>query len=103
MIQLMERDVARAQGERSQEEKHKLQNDIKDLDAKRKEYKSNLTKLVNSNNQLKDEKRIIQRTIEKLTTQKASLDTQIHELTLGNQMAAIDKGKVEQIKEKTLV
>jgi coiled-coil domain-containing protein 39 len=99
----MERNVARAQGERSQEETEKLKKDIADQEAKRKEYKSNLTQLVNSNKQLQDEKRIIERTIEKLNHQKQSLDTQIHELTLGNSMAAVDKSKVEQRKEKTLV
>lgn len=65
-IQLMERNVARAQGERSQEETEKLKKDINDQEAKRKEYKANLTQLVNSNKQLQDEKRIIERTIEKL-------------------------------------
>lgn len=48
----MERKVARAQGERSQEEMQKLTKDIDDKKAQQKEQKENLQKLLNSNKSL---------------------------------------------------
>lgn len=51
-IQQMERKVARAQGERSQEETQKLTTDIKDLTKTQEEHQKNLNKLLTSNKQL---------------------------------------------------
>ena len=65
-IQHMERKVARAQGERSQEELQKLQQDIEKAQKELDSNKENLRLLVTSNKQLQDERRIIERVIEKL-------------------------------------
>lgn len=51
-IQQMERKVARANGERSQEELQKLTKEIADLTKTQDEHKGNLHKLVTSNKQL---------------------------------------------------
>jgi hypothetical protein len=59
--------------------------------------------LVISNKQLVDEKRNIERVIEKVRQQRATLDTQIQELKLENEMATNDVESVQKAKEKTLV
>lgn len=59
--------------------------------------------LVVSNKQLIDEKRNIERVIEKVRQQRSTLETQIQELKLENEMATNDLGKVQETKEKTLV
>lgn len=99
----MERRVARAQGERSQEELQKLTKEIADLTKTQDEQKENLHKLVTSNKQLQDERRIIERVIEKLQKSKAGLQNTIDELDLINKLAEVDLGKVSSQKEKTLV
>jgi hypothetical protein len=50
--------------------------------------------LVTSNKQLQDERRIIERVIEKLTTQRTALESTIQELILENEMAGVDLSKV---------
>jgi len=52
---------------------------------------------------LQDERRIIERLIEKLQKSKATLESTIQELNLENEMAAVDLAKVSHQKEKTLV
>ncbi len=99
----MERKVARAQGERSQEELQKLQQDIEKAQKELDSNKENLRLLVTSNKQLQDERRIIERVIEKLTTQRGTLESTIQELILENEMAGVDLSKVTHQKEKTLV
>ena len=59
--------------------------------------------LVISNRQLFDEKRNIEKVIEKVRSQRANLETQIQELRLENEMATNDLDAVQQEKEKTLV
>lgn len=59
--------------------------------------------LVISNRQLFDEKRNIEKVIEKVRSQRANLETQIQELRLENEMATNDLEAVQQEKEKTLV
>lgn len=59
--------------------------------------------LVISNKQLVDEKRNIERVIEKVRGQRSTLETQIQELKLENEMATNDLSRVKQVKEKTLV
>ncbi len=56
-----------------------------------------------SNKLLQDERRIIERVIEKLKASKDTLVSTIQELELENEMAALDLAKVSQIKEKKLV
>ena len=71
----MERKVSRAQGERSQEEQKRLQQEIDTADAELKKQKKQLDMLVISNKQLVDEKRNIERVIEKVHTQREALET----------------------------
>ena len=59
--------------------------------------------LIVSNKQLVDEKRNIERVIEKVRSQRATLETQIQELKLENEMAGNDLLAVQGTKEKTLV
>lgn len=59
--------------------------------------------LVVSDKQLIDEKRNIERVIDKVRAQRATLTTQIQELKLENEMATIDLTSVQGTKEKTLV
>jgi hypothetical protein len=73
----MERKVSRAQGERSQEEQKRLQQEIDTADIELKKQKKQLDMLVISNKQLVDEKRNIERVIEKVHSQRDNLNTQI--------------------------
>lgn len=57
----------------------------------------------NSNKQLEDERRTIERTINKIRDNKMTLETQIQELQLENNMASSDLEKVIKTKEQTLV
>lgn len=59
--------------------------------------------LIISNKQLIDEKRNIERVIDKVRAQRSTLETQIQELKLENEMATNDLGSVQANKEKTLV
>lgn len=73
----MERKVSRAQGERSQEEQKRLQQEITTAQAELDKQKKQLDMLIVSNKQLVDEKRNIERVIEKVRSQRATLETQI--------------------------
>ena len=89
-IQQMERRVAKMQGERSLEEQKRLQQEITTATAELDKQKKSLDMLVVSNKQLVDEKRNIERVIEKVRSQRANLETQIQELRLENEMATND-------------
>ena len=102
-IQDMERKVARQLGERSQEEMKKLNDEIEMLKKQQESSKENLNKLVTSNKQLQDERRIIERQIEKLEASKTTLKSTIDELNLINVLAETDLKKVTEQKEKKLV
>jgi hypothetical protein len=102
-IQDMERKVARQLGERSQEEMKKLNDEIEMLKKRQEESKENLNKLVTSNKQLQDERRIIERQIEKMQASKTTLQSTIDELNLINILAETDLKKVTDQKEKKLV
>lgn len=73
----MERKVSRAQGERSHEEQKRLQQEITTAQAELDKQKKQLDMLIVSNKQLVDEKRNIERVIEKVRSQRATLETQI--------------------------
>ena len=102
-IQQMERKVSRASGERSQEETKRLQQEILEVQEELDKKKESLQKLTISNKQLEDERRNIERTINKVKDQRFTLFTQIEELQLENEMANGDLEKVLKGKEKTLV
>jgi hypothetical protein len=59
--------------------------------------------LTTSNKQLEDERRNIERTINKSKDQKNTLAITIQELKLENEMASGDVEKILKKKEKTLV
>merc|ERR1719230_1742739 len=92
----MERKVSKAQGERTLEETKLLQNEIANNQQEYDKQKKQLDMLVVSNKQLIDEKRNIERVIEKVRTQRSTLETQIQELKLENEMATNDLGKVQE-------
>jgi len=102
-IQQMERKVSRALGERSQEEQKRLQNEIITAQQELDKQKKQLDMLIVSNKQLVDEKRNIERVIEKVRSSRGILETQIQELRLENEMATNDLTAVQARKEKTLV
>jgi coiled-coil domain-containing protein 39 len=102
-IQQMERKVSRASGERSQEETKRLQQEILEVQEELDKKKEALQKLTISNKQLEDERRNIERTINKIKDQRFTLTSQIQELKLENEMANGDLEKVLKNKEKTLV
>jgi coiled-coil domain-containing protein 39 len=99
----MERKVSRASGERSQEETKRLQQEILEVQEELDKKKEALQKLTISNKQLEDERRNIERTINKIKDQRFTLTSQIQELKLENEMANGDLEKVLKNKEKTLV
>jgi chromosome segregation ATPase len=99
----MERKVARAQGERSQEETTKLQKEIAQEQAKLAKQQEDLRLLVTSNKQIEDEHRNIKREIELANIKLKQLQVQIQELEVENDMARNDLNKVALKKEKTLV
>ena len=99
----MERKVAKASGERSMEETKRLQIEIVQLQAALDKQKEQLQMLIDSNKQLEDEKRNIERNINKVHDSRNNLETQIQELKLENEMANGDVDKVQKRKEKTLV
>jgi uncharacterized membrane-anchored protein YhcB (DUF1043 family) len=99
----MERKVSRALGERSQEEQKRLQNEIITAQQELDKQKKQLDMLIVSNKQLVDEKRNIERVIEKVRSSRGILETQIQELRLENEMATNDLTAVQARKEKTLV
>ena len=73
----MERKVSRAQGERSHEEQKRLQQEITTAQAELDKQKKQQDMLIASTKQLVDEKRKIARLIEKVRSQRATLETQI--------------------------
>jgi chromosome segregation ATPase len=99
----MERKVARAQGERSQEETTKLVKEIAQEQAKLAKQQEDLRLLVTSNKQIEDEHRNIKREIELANIKLKQLQVQIQELEVENDMARNDLNKVALKKEKTLV
>ena len=69
--------MSRAQGERSQEETKRLQQEISTASAELEKQKKQLEMLITSNKQLIDEKRNIERVIDKVRAQRSNLETQI--------------------------
>lgn len=90
-------------GNRTEEEKSKLQKEIDALTKDLEKAKKDLQLLTTSNKQLKDEIRNIERVIVKVRSEKQVLDSVIGELKLENEMARGDLESVIKKKEKTLV
>lgn len=90
-------------GVRSEEEKSKLDKEIKQLQKDKERADKDLQLLTTSNKQLKDECRNIDRVIEKAKIDKQKYDSIIGELKLENEMARGDLETVIKNKERTLV
>jgi len=99
----MNRMVARAQGERSQEETEKLDAEIKVAKEQVEKQEENFRLLNTSNRKLNDELEYIKKTIAKVTEERGNLDIQYKELILENEMTQRDLDKVIKTKESTLV
>jgi len=69
--------VSRAQGDRSQEEQKKLQAEIVEAQTQLDKQKKQLDMLNISNKQLVDEKRNIERVIDKVRAQRSTLEITI--------------------------
>lgn len=95
--------VARAQGERSQEETEKLDAEIKVAKEQVEKQEENFRLLNTSNRKLADELEYIKKAIAKVTEERANLDVQYKELILENEMTQRDLDKVIKTKESTLV
>jgi len=95
--------VARAQGERSQEETEKLDAEIKVAKEQVEKQEENFRLLNTSNRKLNDELEYIKKTIAKVTEERGNLDIQYKELILENEMTQRDLDKVIKTKESTLV
>lgn len=102
-IQLMERKVQRARGERTAEEKRDLEIEIKKAEEERDQKLNEHKLLSKSLRQLDDDLRAISRNLTLITDENKKLITSIEELTLENDMTAQDLGKVVKVKEDTLV
>ena len=74
-IQQMERKVARAQGQRSQEEQQRLEKEIEKAQSNLNSKKEELRLLNTSNKQLQDERRNIERVIMKAKVKEQNLMT----------------------------
>ncbi|CAD8185682.1 unnamed protein product [Paramecium octaurelia] len=102
-IQLMERRVARAKGERTLEEKKDLENEIKEIEEKvnlqKKEYKT----LLQSLKRLDDDLRGTDRQLTGTKASQTKLKQAIDELTLENDMTYQDLSKIVKSKEEVLV
>ncbi|CAD8101608.1 unnamed protein product [Paramecium primaurelia] len=102
-IQLMERRVARAKGERTLEEKKDLENEIKEIEEKvnlqKKEYKT----LLQSLKRLDDDLRGTDRQLTGTKASQNKLKQTIDELTLENDMTYQDLSKIVKSKEEVLV
>jgi chromosome segregation ATPase len=102
-IQQQNRKIARAEGERTQEEKTKLEKEKEKLNNVLKERQAELDQIVKQNKEILDEHRNIRRTIETEEKRQEQLVVTIQELEVENEMAKNDLNKVTLIKEKTLV
>ena len=99
----MERKLAEATGDISQERVEKLKKEIEqhtnELKSKEKDYNM----LAKSNKELQDELRNIDRQITKAETEFNTLESTIQELELENEMSVTDLEKIKKKKEDTMV
>ena len=102
-IQLMERKVQRARGERTAEEKRDLELEIKKAEEEYQQKVEEHKLLSKSIRQLDDDLRAISRQMTTILEENKKLTTAIEELTLENDMTAQDLAKIVKVKEDTLV
>eukprot|EP00743_Colponemidia_sp_Colp-15_P001759 GILK01001920.1.p1 GENE.GILK01001920.1~~GILK01001920.1.p1 ORF type:complete len:939 (-),score=229.96 GILK01001920.1:138-2912(-) len=102
-IQLMERKVARASGERTAEEKEALENRIKELQSTLEQTTAQWNILNLSMKRLSEDLRAAQREKQSIEKEKEVLNDTISELTLENEMAQRELMALVREKEETLV
>ncbi|CAD8119319.1 unnamed protein product [Paramecium sonneborni] len=102
-IQLMERRVARAKGERTLEEKKDLENEIKEIEEKVNLQKKEFKTLLLSLKRLDDDLRGTDRQLTGTKASQTKLKQAIDELTLENDMTYQDLSKIVKSKEEVLV
>ena len=102
-IQLMERRVARARGERTLEEKRDLENEIVLAEEGWKQITDEHKMLINSLKKLDEDLRAVDRKLNFTKAEKTKYTTFIEELTLENDMTYQDLNKISKSKEEVLV
>jgi chromosome segregation ATPase len=102
-IQLMERKVARAKGERTLEEKKDLQKDVEEAAKKNTDIKAQHKVLNESVKKLNDDLRAVENRLGEVKGAEKKLGSQIEELALENDMTVQDLSKVTKKKEEVLV
>jgi len=102
-IQLMERKVAKAKGEKTIEERKELEEQIKKAEEEFEQKSTEHKKLSQALRRLDDDTRAIEKILVGVEDDKTKLASTIEELTLENDMFAQDLSKVIKTKEETLV
>ena len=102
-IQLMERKVAKAKGEKTIEERKELEEQIKKAEEEFEQKSTEHKKLSQALRRLDDDTRGIEKILVGVEDEKTKLASTIEELTLENDMFAQDLSKVIKTKEETLV
>ena len=102
-IQLMERKVARARGQRTLQEKKDLQKDIEEASKKNDGIKKQFKILNESVKKLNDDLRAVENRLIDVRGDEKKLNSQIQELSLENDMTIQDLSKVTKKKEEVLV
>lgn len=102
-IQLMERKVARARGEKTIEERKELEEQIKKAETEFEQKSAEHKTLSQALRKLDDDMRAIEKSLVTVEEERTKLASTIEELTLENDMFAQDLNKVVKQKEETLV
>lgn len=102
-IQLLERKVARAHGERSVEETDYLVERIKVAKEHHSKAQQKFTATQHSMNQLQDEHRALEKKIKSLREEEEKCVTQIEKVNLENDMTSQELVNIQKQKEEVLV
>jgi len=102
-IQLMERKVAKAKGEKTIEERKELEEQIAKAEVEYAQKSAEHKTLSQALRRLDDDMRAIEKSLVGVEEERTKLASTIEELTLENDMFALDLNKVVKQKEETLV
>lgn len=102
-IQLLERKVARANGERTTKETALLNSQIEAAEDKKLKAKTLLDDLIRAIKNLTDERRNLERNIKKYEEEKEKETKQIEKLNLENDMTTQELNKIIKEKENAMV
>lgn len=103
LIQLLERKVARANGEKTTKETATLENQIQEAERSKATAKGELDNLVRAIKNLEDEQRNLERDIKGYEDEKRKNTTTIEKLNLENDMTMLELNKITKEKENTMV